>query len=149
MKLTIELVPKTTWYINLRKELSKSDWDFLRKLTYKKANHTCEICGKKDEINPIECHEIWKFDDVNRIQILEKLIALCRNCHQVKHIGLAQATGNYEKAFNHLMLVNNMSFKEAEHYIGECFQIWDERSRFSYKVNIDWVKQFVKVKNHM
>ena len=84
MKLTVELVPRSLWGINLRSELPKSKWDKLRKATYKKANFVCEICGGVGRKWPVECHEIWHYDDENKVQRLDGLIALCPPCHQVK-----------------------------------------------------------------
>ena len=65
MKLTIELVPQSSWGNNLRSEanLSKGQWDKLRKESYRKANYKCEICGEKGPKWPVECHEIWHYDD--------------------------------------------------------------------------------------
>jgi len=49
MKLTIELVPKTCFFSNVRSEISATLWDILRKETYRKANYRCEICNGKGE----------------------------------------------------------------------------------------------------
>ena len=43
-KLTIELVPSTSFYTNVRSILPKSEWDRLRKDSYKKAKFKCQIC---------------------------------------------------------------------------------------------------------
>ena len=45
MKLTIELVPKTSWYSNVRSNVSRSQWDKLRKKCYLNADYKCEVCG--------------------------------------------------------------------------------------------------------
>jgi hypothetical protein len=45
MKLTIELVPKTSWYSNVRSNVSKDEWDKIKKKCYIKANYKCEICN--------------------------------------------------------------------------------------------------------
>ena len=44
-KLWRNLVPEKTFNINLRKILSKEEWNILRKALYKKANYECYICG--------------------------------------------------------------------------------------------------------
>ena len=90
--LTIELVPSTCWFSNVRDHVSKSIWDKLRKATYRQSNYRCEICGDRGSKHPVECHEIWHYDDDKYIQTLTGLTALCPDCHRVKHIGLAQAT---------------------------------------------------------
>jgi hypothetical protein len=59
--LTIELVPETAWFKNLRSELPKEKWDKLRKDTYKKAGYRCEVCGGKGEKWPV-----WTFEVADR-----------------------------------------------------------------------------------
>ena len=140
-KLTIELVPSTCWFTNLRSELSKSQWDQLRKATYRKANYRCEICGGKGDKHPVEAHEIWHYDDANLIQSLQGIIALCPACHQVKHIGLAQLRGKEEEAANHLKKVNGWNKLQTQKYILEAFQIWNERSQYQWQLDLTWLEQ--------
>ena len=141
MKLTIELVPRTAWYKNLRSELSKSEWDKLRKITYKKANNVCEICGGVGPKWPVECHEVWNYDEENNTQTLTGLQAICPNCHQCKHIGLAQVQGHYDTAKAHLAEVNEITLEEAEEYINACFDIWEERSLKKWTLNTEWLQE--------
>ena len=139
MKLTIELVPETCWYSNLRSELSQRDWDILRKESYRKANYCCEVCGGKGSKHPVECHEIWEFDDKNKTQTLKGLISLCPACHEVKHIGLAQINGKFDEAVQHLMKVNKLTEDDALLYIDKAFLQWDLRSNYMWTVDISWV----------
>ena len=44
-RLTVELLPATTWGSNLRSVLRVSQWDKLRRGAYEAAQHRCEICG--------------------------------------------------------------------------------------------------------
>ena len=141
MKLTIELVPKTAWYENLRSELSNDEWDKLRKETFKKANYTCEICGGTGPKWPVECHEIWDYDDENKTQTLKGLIALCPSCHEVKHIGLARVRGNEYRALQHLERVNNITKSEAEKVMNEAFDVWNERSKHEWTLDLTWLEE--------
>jgi hypothetical protein len=43
LKICIELVPQTSWYSNLRKEMEQDDWDKLRKNLYKSYENKCGI----------------------------------------------------------------------------------------------------------
>jgi len=137
--LTVELVPSPVWYVNLRSELTKAEWDHVRKWCYKRANYTCEVCGGKGPKWPVECHEIWEFNDEEKTQTLKGVIALCPDCHQVKHIGLAGKRGEGVKAQNHLAKVNGWTTKQTRKYIKEAFEIWEERSEHDWKVDISWV----------
>ena len=143
-KITIELVPQSVWQKNLRSMLPKKDWDILRRDCYKHADYECEICGGVGPKHPVECHEIWEFDDERRIQFLTGLIALCPTCHMVKHIGFATVSGKRHLALHQLCKVNGWDENQADDYIAECFQVWNDRSEEEWTTNIDWAYQMLK-----
>lgn len=138
--LTIELVPKTSWFTNLRSILSKENWDKLRKETYQKANYRCGICKGKGNKWPVECHEIWDYDDKNKIQKLKGLIALCPNCHMVKHMGFSLIKNKFKQACTHLMHVNKINQIQAEDIINNAFEIWKERSKYEWKLDLSYLE---------
>lgn len=138
-KLTIELVPKSQWGFNLRSDMSKQVWDKLRKDVYKAANYCCEICGGKGPKWPVECHERWQYDDVNKLQILKGLTALCPDCHRVKHMGRAIACGEGPAAIAHFITVNNCTEDEAEEYMRDVQQIWGKRSCDQWELDLSWL----------
>lgn len=142
MKLSIELVPSSSWFNNVRAVLTQAQWDVLRKQVYSEAWDMCQVCGGVDSKHPVECHEIWNYDDKNLIQKLEGMIALCPNCHMVKHIGLAQIQNKGVKALKHLMKINGLKKKEAEQYIAEAFAVWEKRSRKSWTLDISYLERY-------
>lgn len=144
MKLTIELVPSTAWNNNLRSYLTQEGWGFVRRKCYQEANHHCEICGGQGgngRKHPVEAHEKWDF--VNGEVVLRGVIALCPPCHEVKHMGRAEATGNYARALKHFMKVNGCTKVESEKYFRECFSLWQKRSRLPWKLNIDYLYEYM------
>lgn len=141
-QLTIELVPATSWFNNARKILSKGQWDIVRKATYKAASYVCEICGGQGPKWPVECHEIWTFDDDTHVQKLGGLQALCPDCHMVKHYGFAQIKKLEHVAFAHLCKVNDWNPEQGRTYVKSAFQLWDKRSRSNWIVNIDVLDKF-------
>lgn len=147
MKLTAELVPKTCWYTNVRSNVPERIWDIIRKACYKKANHKCEICtetGLSQGYNhPVECHEIWVYDDVNKKQILKGFISLCPLCHKVKHPGLANIKGESELVIKQLMKVNGINRKEALNHLDESFTIWQEKSNHQWILDISYADLYV------
>lgn len=142
MKLSIELVPSTSWFANVRAVLTKKQWDAVKAQVAGKAWHTCEICGGVGPKHPVECHEIWNYDDDNSIQKLEGMIALCPDCHMVKHMGLAQVRGKSEEATLHLMKVNKINRKDAELYIKGVFFTWAHRSRKQWTLDISCLEEY-------
>jgi hypothetical protein len=147
LKLTIELVPKTCWYSNVRSNVTKNEWDIIRKKSYELANNQCEICGdvgKNQGVNHnVECHEIWEYDDLNKIQKLIGLISLCPYCHKTKHAGLAQMNGEENIVINQLIKVNNITRKDAIDYINDSFTIWRERSKHEWTLDISVLNQYL------
>ena len=146
MKLSIELVPKTSWYSNVRSNVSTGEWDIIRKISYKKANYCCEICGEKGKAqgypHDLECHEIWEYNDIDFIQKLVGLISLCPNCHTVKHPGLAQIKGKGDLVIHQLSKVNKISIDEAKKYLSDCFEIWRRRSKNEYHLDITYLQTY-------
>ena len=139
--LTIELVPKSAWFSNVRSMVAKSDWDRLRKATYRVYRYRCGVCGGVGERHPVECHEIWRYDDAKRIQKLMGLIALCPPCHEVKHMGFANTRGRGAIATAHLAKVNGWTLPEAARYVQKQFAVWMQRSRFDWQVDLEWLEE--------
>lgn len=141
-KLTIELVPQTAWFKNLRSLLTVPEWDYVRKKCYREASYCCEICGGVGPNHPVECHEKWEYDHVNHVQTLTGLIALCPACHEVKHIGLASINGRYYDALEHLAKVNGWQLEEARAYAEEAMEEWERRSRHDWKLNTEYLTEY-------
>ena len=142
LKLTIELVPSTCWFSNVRAVVSKKRWDVLRNQVYSKAYNLCEICGGIGPKHPVECHEIWHYDDKKLIQKLVGMTALCPDCHMVKHIGLARVNNKDELAIKHLMKVNGLTRAKAEQYVADAFKVWDNRSTKQWKLDISHLEDY-------
>lgn len=145
-KLYVDLVPSSCWYSNIRNLLSKEDWDNIRKKTYKKANYKCEICGGKGDKHPVEAHERWQFDEINKVQKLVNIEALCPNCHQATHYGLARIRGKEKIAFNHLKKVNNCDDFILKKHIYEQYDIFEKRSKISHwKLDVTWLFNYISL----
>lgn len=141
MKLTIELIPRSSWDVNLRSYLTKSQWDKVRRKCYQDAGYRCEICNGVGKKHPVECHERWEFEN-GQVKLLG-LIALCPSCHEVKHIGRADAVGRGPQALSHLMKVNGLTKSEAMGYVRHAFRIWQDRSKRQWELNIDYLEEYM------
>lgn len=142
MKLKIELVPETAWYSNLRNKIPKNEWDKIRKQVYSNANYKCEICANANI--RLNCHEIWEYDDERYIQKLKGFIALCDNCHNIKHMGFVNvqiSKGIWPKEklndlAKHFMEVNNVNLNEFNQHVDNAFNVWKERSKYKWKTDL-------------
>jgi len=139
-RLTVELVPRSSWGNNLRSALTHAEWDKLRKAIYRRAGDKCEVCGSKGTRHPVECHEIWGYDDTAHVQTLQGLVALCPSCHEVKHFGRAEGFGHGERALRHLMTVNGWEEAETKAYLVRAFDLWARRSRYGWTVDLTWLE---------
>ena len=135
-RLTVELVPSTCWYTNVRSNVPEAAWDRLRRRVAAEAGRRCEICGGRGRRWPVECHEVWHYDDDTKVQRLERLVALCPPCHEVKHAGLASTRGRLPAVVEHLADVNGWSTEDAELYLEAAFEQWAGRSRHRWTLDI-------------
>ncbi len=134
MKLEIELIPRTCWNKNLRKLLKANRWNQISKSVREAANHKCEICGAKCE--KLEAHEQWEYNDVNRVQSLKRIIAVCPDCHHVIHLGATKmrlGLDAYKDALEHYKKVNNYDDEKAKDEIKKASIVYQNRSTFT-----DW-----------
>lgn len=147
--LGIELVPKTAWGKNLRTSclaathLRTCSWDRLRKLAYQKAGNRCEICSGRGPKWPVECHEVWDYrmqtSDgvvVKTVQRLDRLIALCPSCHEVKHMGYARVRGREAEAKAHLALVNGWTSQQVQDHVDEMSALFTSRSQHTWTLDL-------------
>ena len=138
--LSVELVPSTCHYSNVRTTLKTEDWDKIRHISYENAGNKCEICGQtgieQGYKHKVECHEIWKYNDNKKIQKLVGLISLCPTCHQVKHIGRAFYIGKQPEAFKQLEKVNGWNHKQIVEHVAKAFEINHERSKYDWALDI-------------
>ena len=144
MKLTIELVPSTSWFSNLRSLLSSEEWNKVKKGCYKHAGYKCEICSGVGPTHPVECHETWEYDEKTGIQKLVCIVALCPSCHEVKHFGLAGIKGRTNEAIAHFCKVNGCQVPEAEKYIDEAFATWNKRSEQEWELDVSMLEELKK-----
>lgn len=139
--LTIELVPETCWFSNVRDHVDADQWKTVKKTTFKNASYMCEVCGGVGDEHPVECHEIWDYDDTQKVQTLKGTIALCPSCHEVKHIGFANTRGRGAIAEAWLKQINQWSEQQTDAYIHQAFEVWKERSKKKWTLNLDWLNQ--------
>ena len=82
LSLRIELVPKAAWNRSLHDRMKRSSWDAIRKDVLASQGEACAICLSQVKLS---CHEVWVYDDVNKIQKLVGFKAVCVLCHHVMH----------------------------------------------------------------
>ena len=144
LKLTIELVPSSSWKNNLRGLLKPSMWKEISDMVVKKHGGKCIICGR---IGKLHAHEVWEYDNKNHIQKLEDIIPLCYNCHMVKHIGFASLQQSKfgkdnERFIKHFMKVNNVGRSGYQEHLKEEIEKFNNRSHFEWQLNLENLAKF-------
>ena len=141
LKLGFEMVPDGCWYSNLRSILSKPQWDFLKAEAKSRADGKCMICGKKTD--RLEAHERWSYDEENAVQKLEDIIAVCKDCHSVIHIGRTQLKGDEERAEKHFMKVNDCNYAQYRAALGEANERHKRLNLIAeWTLNLDYLKRY-------
>lgn len=135
-KIHVELVPRTCWFTNVRSQVSKKDWDILRKQAYEKAQHRCSICNADRKL---EAHEIWHYNDETNVQKLDSIVAVCKSCHELYHLGFASIQGNLPKAMKWLSKVNSWDEFATKEYVDIVFEIWYRRSQKQWKLDLSYL----------
>lgn len=145
LPLQVELVPSSCWYRNVRSNVSPGTWTMLQRNTFVAAGYRCEICDGVGPTHPVECHEVWEFDDRLRLQKLVRLIALCPRCHRVKHIGHTLAHGRSdrtEEALGWFCEVNQVPPVTALAHIQSVFDQHGIRSQQRYQLDVELLRQY-------
>lgn len=141
-KLGFELVPDGCWYSNLRSILSKAQWDYIKQDAKARAGGKCAICGKKTD--KLEAHERWCYDEDNRVQKLEDVVAVCKDCHSVIHIGRTQLKGDIERAEEHFMKVNGCTYAEYRKALGQANEEHKRRNLVSeWGLDLSFLRRYV------
>lgn len=159
--LTIEMLPVSTWGKNLRL-LPKPTWDSIRRDCYRRARCRCEVCGGQGPDHPVECHEVWSYClqglPPRKVQKLVGVVALCPDCHAVKHLGRTRKVGGVflrraqdrslsaarkdvllcveELAIEHLCRVNGWTAREARLHQRDALERWKVRDEFLWEVDL-------------
>ena len=133
------MVPQALWGRNLRALLAKEDWDRIRKDAYARAGSRCRVCGGRGPKWPVEADEGWHYDDATRVQTLKGVIALCPDCHAVRHWGKTMSAGRQDEALAWMMEVNGWTRAAATRCADEAMEQWHERSAYSdWRCDISW-----------
>lgn len=137
-KLKIDLLPKGAWNNDLSKTLPKKDWDTLREICYKKANHRCQICG--EQTDDLDAHEVWEFNEEDKTQTLKDIIAICSSCHGVIHFKNSVRLGYGQQAKAHFLKVNKCSEMDFAGHLHQALIDYDNRNkilRWNIIANLD------------
>ncbi len=137
--LEIEFFLSPLWGMGPRPVMGQENWDIVRKQAYRDSGYACGICITSGEL---EAHEVWEYDDINHIQKLVGIIALCPLCHMVKHFGLSEIRAekgelDLQKVTQHFLRVNRCSATRMFWHVWTVRETFFRRSKFK-DWTVDW-----------
>jgi hypothetical protein len=139
-KLKFEMIPEECWRGNLRTLLPPQLWDVIRKEAYARSGHRCAVCGATGRL---EAHERWSYDEKKRLQKLETVVALCKNCHEVVHISRTYLFGRGAEAEEHFKKVNGCSQVEYHAALAEANEAYQKRNQIEgWTTDFSWLNRY-------
>jgi hypothetical protein len=146
--LFVDLIPKTSWFANVRAVVSERDWHRIRKMARRRAGDRCEACGARQAKavkRYLECHERFSYHGSGGtgLQMLQRLICLCSDCHRATHYGHTALSGPQAEAGAqaHLMRVTGMSPAQLQAHLDEAWRIWEQRSVRQWTVDLSIISR--------
>jgi hypothetical protein len=119
LRLSIEPIPEGSRLASLANLLPAPHWDHIRRSVYQRAGYRCRICGRE---NRLYCHEVWQYNEETSCQWLRGFAALCRDCHDVKHILFNRDIARHKELMRHFIAVNRLTPQEADEYMRAACQ---------------------------
>ncbi|MBM7832061.1 hypothetical protein JOE59_002766 [Agromyces cerinus] len=143
VRMRADMLPPSTWGSNLRGMLKDAAWRKLSRETSEAAGRRCAICGAESfgpnhtPQNP-DCHEMWVFEvaDGVLVQRLERLVALCKACHNVQHAGRAEKLGLTGDVVDTLCRVNRWTPTESEDDIDRAWDRYELMSGLEFDLDL-------------
>ena len=117
--------------------------DVVRREAYARAGGRCMICGAPS--HRLEAHERWEYDEERCVQKLADVVAVCKSCHEVIHIGRTQLMGGEVRASEHFMKVNGCTYAEYRKALGEANEAHRRRNLVpEWKLDLGYLKKFIQ-----
>lgn len=138
--LFVDLIPTTCWFTNVRSCVAPRDWERIRRMVVRRADHTCETCGAPEDREVrrwLEAHERFAYEPKRSVQSLRRLVSMCTDCHRTTHYGLAELQGHADDAIRHLMAVNGFGLSRAHGHIARATELWRARSLRTWTLDLE------------
>jgi hypothetical protein len=150
-QLRCDLLPASTWGSNLRGVFSRKDWDALRIPVCMASGNVCEVCGAEVDTDSgrkrrPDCHELWVFEHRDRnVQRLDRLIALCPDCHRAQHIGLAGVKAETGLVVAKLREVNGWTTAQAMLEMNRAWAEYERRQHYRWDLDLSALRDVVTI----
>ena len=80
--MTMPNIPLPLHHVNPRNIMGQSKWDVIRRMCYRRADDTCEVCGAHPEDKrKRQAHEVYDIDYRTGTVTFKRVVCLCYDCH--------------------------------------------------------------------
>lgn len=141
-RLALDLIPSTCWFTNVRSCVTRDDWKRIAMGVKHRAGKVCELCGTKPDPAQklyLDAHE--RFEYVEGVQRLVRLVCACTKCHLALHYGHARATGREDEAREWLAHVNGWDKAAVDAAVDAAFAVWAQRSRQEWTLDLSIIER--------
>jgi len=125
-------MPAGSRYASLANLMPRNQWDRIRRSVYRKARYRCQICGREGSLC---CHEIWRYNTKTSRQFLRGFEALCKNCHNVRHLFFVRDSRNRARLFRHLLAVNRLTREQGIQHLADASRRQQELNKRKWIVD--------------
>ncbi len=88
----------------------------------------------------MECNEIWHYDDDRQCRPSPGSSRYAFHAMKSNTWGFSELWGKKNEVVAHLALVNGRSLQGAFDNMDEAFDVWRERSRHAWQLDISWLE---------
>ncbi|MBK0052937.1 DUF5710 domain-containing protein [Stenotrophomonas sp. S39] len=138
--LHISMVPMSCWMRSVKACLDPHDWKRLSAGLRQRSNHTCELCGAKEDPKREEYLDViarWEYSETGNVQTLKRLVSACQLCVKATNYGYSKLTGSETEVRHHFKATTGCDDDFLDQHICDAFGLWTQRSSNNQKWTMD------------
>jgi hypothetical protein len=137
-----DLIPVSAHGSSLYNLLTDKDWSAIRKPRIETVNQVCQACGRHQR-RYLQAHELWEYylpETGNQgIQRLGEIAILCKDCHAMFHLALADLQGHGEETMQRLMALQRWDTATAALFLDIMNERRDCHNTFAWSLDLSIV----------
>jgi hypothetical protein len=137
-----DLIPVSAHGSSLYNLLTDQDWSAIRKPRIEAVNQVCQACGRHQR-RYLQAHELWEYHlpeyGNQGIQRLGEIAILCKDCHAMFHLALADLQGHGDETMQRLMALHRWDTATAEQFVGILHERRDRHNTFAWSLDLSIV----------
>lgn len=109
----------------------------LRAACMERAGGRCQICGVQQ---PLTLTKLWAYDWSAGVQVLDRLVPMCRACFVCHNMGQAKTGAARVALIQHVAAVNGCEHAFAQQLTAYAWNVFSWRNQRRWKVALsDWI----------